>query len=207
MQLTKTAAEFLAPLLESQGWKTSISDKVPEDYVDLDDFRTRKLNFSSGDCRLWYYTLVNLVLPMNMRRQIIKVDPDTSYRDKIILVRTSRYNNHFLDWNVLKPYQKDIIMLGLETEHNDFCREFFPVDYLKVNNALDIAETMAGSKFIVGNQGGLFSIAEMMKTPRILTTAEFNVVEHNEKNYIIPRTMQCDMPRREVRTSYYYTKV
>lgn len=186
--MTKGAAEFLAPLFESQGWKTTISDTVPIGYIDLDRFRDLKLDFNAGDIRLWYYNLINVALPMNLSRATIGVKPDESYKDKIVLVKTSRYCNVYLDWSVLKQYQNDIIMLGLEEEHTAFCEAYFPVDFIKVKDALEAAEIIAGAKFMVANQCGLYSIAEMMKTPRIVCPPEFMSIKHpkNDQFIVVP---------------------
>jgi hypothetical protein len=188
LQLTKDAAEFLVPLFESQGWKTRISDNVPIGYVDLDRFRDLKLNFAAGDIRLWCYNLINVILPMDLSRATIKVNPDESYKDKIILVKTNRYCNKFLDWKKLKPYKKDIIMMGLEEEHTAFCESFFPVDYIKVKDALEAAEIIAGAKFIVANQCGIYSLAEMMKTPRIVCPPEYMMIKHpkTKQDILVP---------------------
>ena len=117
-------------------------------------------------------------------RPTIKVEPNRQFRDKIVLAKTSRYCNVFLDWTILKPFAKDIIMVGLEEEWKDFCSQYCKVDFYKCKDALDAAQMIAGAKFMIANQCGLYSLAEQMKTPRILTTAEFISINHKDAGWI-----------------------
>lgn len=183
-----------------QGWKTSISDSVPDDCLDLDEFRKCRLNFSAFDIRLWYYNLVKGFYPMNLQRKTIFVDADKRFRDKIILAHTSRYQNVYLDYNALKPLQKQIMMIGLEEEHKAFCEKYFDVDFYKVKDALDAAKIIKGAKMMIANQCGLYSLAEQMKTPRILCTSEFIDIKHPQTGQtiwiqgpcnVIPQGGQC----------------
>ena len=174
------------PLFESQGWKTSISEYCPEDFIDIDDFRKLKLNFAAGDIRTWPYALTALTLPMDLSRKIIEVPPDNKFNGRVILTKTSRYNNPFLNYNELRPLQCDIVFIGLEEEHKAFCNDYFEVDFYKVKDAYETAQIIAGADCMISNQNGLYSIAEMMKTPRILCSPEFISIERNGKNYIVP---------------------
>ena len=171
-QLTKAAAEFLAPLFESQGWKTEVNDHCPSDYLDLDTFRELPVNFAAGEIRLWVYNLVGLPLPMNLQRPTIKVQPDTSFNGKIILAHTDRYLNPLIDFSILKPYADRIVIIGLEPEHKDFCQEFFNVDFYRCKDALDAARVIAGGSLMIANPCGLYSIAEQMKMNRMLISCE-----------------------------------
>lgn len=186
VQLTKAGAEFLAPLFEAQGWKTSISDAVPDGFIDLDKFRQMRMNFGATDIRLWSYSLTSYLLPMDLQRQTIFVHPSSALNGKFILVKTSRYCNVFIDYMELKKYAKDIVMIGLEEEHKAFCADYFDVDFYRVKDALEAAQLIAGSNGIIANQCGLYAIAEMMKAPRVLLTAEaIEVKDPNTDNMLL----------------------
>lgn len=185
-QITEKAARYLLPLLASQMITVSISDECPEGFLDLDQFRDLKLNFSSGDIREWVYNLVDFQLPMNLSRPTLKVTPDRSFSNKIILAKTSRYNNVMIDYDLLRPLEKDIVMIGLMEEWQDFCQRYFYVEFCSTNNALQAAQMIAGSRMFISNQCGLFSIAESLKTPRILLTAEYIDIERSGVRYAYP---------------------
>ena len=180
-------------MFESQGWHTSISDKVPTGYIDLDMFRDLHINFSTFDIRLWYCHMTNGYVPMNLARQIISVDKDTTFEGRILLAKTSRYNNIFLDYNALKPIADKIVMIGLEEEHKAFCEDYFKVDYYKVEDAYDAAKKIAGCRCMISNQCGLYSIAEMMKTPRMLCTAEYIEIEHPKTGQLVHVPGPCNV--------------
>ena len=84
---------------------------------------------------------------------------------KIIVNRTQRYHGE-LDWSVLWPFIDDVLFVGSERE-----LECFPTmlpRHHKVNNALELAQVISGSKLFIGNQSLAFSIAEALKHPRVL---------------------------------------
>lgn len=190
VQLTQAAAEFLQPLMKHifPQAEITISEQVPTNCLDLDLFRTQRINFASGDIRLWVYSLTNAnPLPMNLQRQIIHGIPKIfGLEDKILLAKTSRYCNYFIDWNSLKPLQKQLIFCGLEQEHKDFCNSYFDVEFLKLENALHAATVMNSCKTFISNQCGLYSIAEMMKSPRALLSAEYMPITRDSKTFLVP---------------------
>lgn len=176
--LSKNAAEFLAPLLELQGWKTSISDSLPKDFFDLDRFRQLKLNFGANDIRAWVYNLTAYQLPMNLQRQTISKFPiDASFADKVVLAKTDRYINPFIDYGLLKPLKDKIVFIGLPQEHKAFCDTYFKVDYEMCPDAVKMMSVIAGAKTFIANQCGPYSLAEQAKTRRCLLTSEFMVFE------------------------------
>lgn len=186
VQLTQAAAEFMKPLFESQGWKVSISDKIPEGFINLDEFRKLKLNFAAGDLRLWYYQLTNIILPKDLQRPVLDIEADYTFSDKIIVCRTSRYNNPFIDWKALRSIKDKLMFIGLKEEHEDFCQNCFEVDFYKVENALDAARKIAGCDLMISNQCGLYAIAEQLKIPRLLIEAEYMRIENNGRSYLVP---------------------
>lgn len=176
--LTTAAADFLAPLFEKQGWPTTIGDDVPYGAFDIDNFRKLRLNFSCGEIRTWAYQLAGMQLPMDLSRQTLtRFTPDASFADKIILCKTDRYVNAFIDLNMLKPLQKKLVFLGLPKEHEDFCRDFFKVDYERCEDAKRMLDVMAGSQAVIANPCGPYALAEMAKLKRCLLTPEFMLLD------------------------------
>lgn len=176
--ITTEAAKFLAPVFVEQGWTVTIGDTIPEHAFDIDSFRRLRLNFTCGDIRLWCYNLAAICLPMDLRRQTLtKMTPDVSYADKIVLCRTDRYRNAFIDWKILEPLKDKIVFLGLEKEHKDFCDACFKVDYLKCEDALHMLNVMSGAKTVIANPCGPYALAEQAKISRCLLTPEFLLVD------------------------------
>jgi len=181
VMMTQAAAEFLKPLIESLKFKNvSISDEMPDDCINISQFRKLRLNFTSGDLRYHYYELTKLHLPQDFSRNIFNYLPNNTFpelNDKILLIHTSRYNNYFLNLKELRLFQDKLLFIGLKSEHDSFQKEFFELDYLPCENELDLALKMKSACGVIGNQSGLYALAEMLKIPRILFTAEFNKIQ------------------------------
>lgn len=193
--LTQNAADFFAPLIKTLCKDVTISVEDPPESFNLSHFRKLRLNFGASDLRTWYYALVNTQLQMDLSRKIINVEPSDVAKDKILLIKTSRYCNLFTDWAALKPYADKLLFIGLDEEHEAFCKQFFPVNRLPVKDALEVAQAMAGALLTVGNPSGLYAIAEQSKAKRCLVTPEFI----KWKEYTVGRTCKCDTSRRRVR--------
>lgn len=188
VNMTKAAAEFVKPLVESCGSirKVTISDKIPETCVNISKFRDFPLNFSSGSMKDWPYELCKFHLPHGYSRKLFDVEADDKLKDKIIFIRTERYNNVKFDIGCLEPFKDSLVMVGLPREHNLFEKHHFKVDYIPLNDALEAAQLMLGAKGVIGNQSGLFWVAEMVKAKRILIPCQFQNYQRNGKNYVIP---------------------
>lgn len=173
--LSHQAAVFFVPLLQSQKGirNVNLGAEYPENAVILDKFRDLKLNFSSNDIRSWYYNLVKTHLPREYWKPVIEVNADLKYQDKILICNTDRYCNIHIDLNYLKEFQNHLVFIGLPYEHDAFCRNFFKIPFQPCKDMLEMAQYMAGAKGFIGNQSGIYSLAECMKVPRILLAPEF----------------------------------
>ena len=117
---------------------------------------------------------------------------------KIIVNRTQRYHGE-LDWSVLWPFIDDIIFVGSDRE-----RECFPTMLLrhhKINNALELAQVISGSKLFIGNQSLAFSIAEALKHPRVLEVSHTkpNCMPHGAggKTELTPGRIECHLNNQD----------
>ena len=177
VRMDKEGASMIAPLIQEQKYVESvqISGCVPPGSFVLDRFRDGNiLNLSAGSIAQWYNMLDNRSMkrPDLSNRWIEVNDDDFSIgRYKIVMFRSLRYRRRNLNYQVMKKFSSKILFIGLPEEHRDFCDTFFKVDYYKISNFLEAAKIMKSAKFVIGNQTGLFSVAEGMKVPRILETS------------------------------------
>ena len=169
-----SGAEFIKPLLEFQRYinDVTISDECPEKAINLDNFRRLKLNLGAGDIRQWYYNLAINHLKRQFWKPIIDAPIDRKYKDKIILICTERYQNILTDYKILKEFKNILVFMGTDKEYQLFNEKYFEIDRVQINSALDAAEKMNGAIGVVGNQSGLYSIAECLKVKRIMCAAE-----------------------------------
>lgn len=181
VRMTNNAAEFIKPLLEAQSYinNVTISDNIAENSINLDLFRTLKINFAAGDIRAWYYNLCKQHLPREFWKPVLFVDKDTTYKNKIFISATERYQNIFLDYKVLEPYKDKLMFVGTPEEHEIFKIKYFDLQYLQCNTLLEIAKYISGAIGFIGNQCGLYSLAECLKINRILLSGEYFVYNKN----------------------------
>jgi hypothetical protein len=94
--------------------------------------------------------------------------------NKILINRTSRYQNQWINYFFLNKYESDMAFVGLEKERDDFCRQWnLNIPLLQVNNFKELALAFRGCRFFIGNQSMCFALAEAMKIPRILEVCPF----------------------------------
>ena len=162
--------DLIAPLLMSQPYikATSLSSGRDVQY-DLSKFRShyqpdRTLAMSQS-----LYAMKSYGLPISRGDKpwlTAKKNPAT--KGRVVLARSPRYHNPASPWRqVLSHYGDACVFIGLKEEHKAFESEFGPVEYLKTDNMLEVAEAIAGSDLFVGNQSSPYAIAEGLKHPRI----------------------------------------
>lgn len=183
VMLTTEAAQMIKPLIQSMGFKeVSIDDNCPLNCVNLSSFRKMRLNLSASDLRSLYYSICYWHLPQDFTRNLFEHIPSNKHNelaDRIILIHTNRYNNYFIQLKALEAFRDELMFMGMKSEYDSFCKNLFNVDYLPIGDFLDAAEKMKSAKGVIGNQSGLYSLAEMLKVPRILLPAEFNLYQGN----------------------------
>jgi hypothetical protein len=98
-----------------------------------------------------------------------KEDVQNPISDYILVNRTERYRVWDMDYRFLKPYEKKLLFIGTEQEHNSFCREFkLNFGRLEVDNFLELAQAFQVCRFFLGNQSFPWNLANAMGVPRIL---------------------------------------
>ena len=94
----------------------------------------------------------------------LRVDP--VHKHDVIINRSPRYNENYFDYTLLK--EQDCGFIGLKEEYDEFIKKYGFAHYIKVDNSLDVARYIAGSKLFVGNQSSCKAIAEGLKHPRLV---------------------------------------
>ena len=168
------ACEFLRPLLEFQPYivGVSVSEAPPEGSSDLSQFRNLSLFHSAGDVRYYYYALTAFPLPKDFTSPMLTAPHDARAEGKIVIFRSLRYRNPLVSYKGLNDLADQVLFVGLPEEHEDFCRTQFPVAYQPVGNALELAGLLNSAKLTIGNQCGLFAVAEQLKVPRRLESCQ-----------------------------------
>lgn len=174
VMINKKTADFLMPLLNSQTYLNSAFIYNHENIdIDLNLFREMPFNLIFHSIR-WYSHLAGVNL--NMEDKFLDVKTKENFKNKIIVVRSPRYRNQFINYNFLNNV-KNIVCVGLESEYEQLKKDIKYLEFYDCKNFLEMAEIIKSGKFFLGNQGFAFSVAEGLKTPRLLEACpDFPVV-------------------------------
>jgi hypothetical protein len=131
---------FIAPLLKVQPYihdviKLEKEENVLVDY-DLDSFRKDYKNLSAGNIQNWISNSYHEFRP-NLSKQCLFI-PEHIGNNYILVNRTTRYNNFFIDYSVLDQYE-NVYFVGTETEFKRLFIHNNRITHLKVKDALELA--------------------------------------------------------------------
>ncbi len=166
VMISKNMAEILLPLLNSQDYiYKSEAYNNQKIHIDLDFFRSKTISLSNSNLARWC-SYVTGITP-ELWKPWLRAAPNFSYADKIILARSERYRNSTINYSFLSSY-KNTVFIGVKSEYEDMKKVIPDLKWLQVKNFLELTQIIAGCKFFVGNQSFPYSLAEGLKTPRIL---------------------------------------
>lgn len=178
--LNINAVKKLIPLLEKQKYLENVFvyDKTPID-VDLDFFRDLGLNFNIDSIR-WYFHLAGI--HCDLIEPYIFVEKHKNISNKIVILRSLRRQNKFINYNFLNNY-KDLLFVGLKDEYISLKKNLPSLDFYNSEDFLELAQIIRGCKLFIGNLSFGYALAEGIKVPRLLESqADFPLVYPNGKN-------------------------
>lgn len=90
----------------------------------------------------------------------MKVEPDDAFENKIIVARSSRYNNHRFPWRqIVGHYGRRLLFVGLTEEHDNFCAAFGHVVHFRAKDFMEVGRAIAGAALFIGNQSSPHALA------------------------------------------------
>jgi len=91
------------------------------------------------------------------------------YSNIAIINRTQRYNNPYVSYYFLKPFESQVIFSGTKAEHEWFCNQYnLNLELLQTEDFLELADIISNCKFGVFNQSLHWHIADAIKSTRVL---------------------------------------
>lgn len=186
--MNKKMFDMVKPLIESLDFIHSFEiydcQKVA---LDLDRCRRMSVNIPYGDIRRWIMyadpelqadTSEKVIdLPSCLVKSLGSVVVDDDVVDKvrcqIIANRTSRYRNEAIHYGFLQHQPLRVYFAGTMEEYAEFQSHVPKAVYLPIRNFLELAIYINVAKVFIGNQSFCFSLAEAMKTPRVLEVCSF----------------------------------
>ena len=99
----------------------------------------------------------------------IEVHSHDQIKKKIVIQRTFRYRNNFINYKFLNNYE-NLLFVGTMEEFEDMKLDVKNLEFYDCKDFLEMAEIIKASKFFLGNLSLGYSIAEGLKVPRLLET-------------------------------------
>jgi len=169
-------ANLIFPLLKTQKFINNLGKYNNEKIdINLDFFRELPISLNFNSPR-WYFHITGLNL--DLREPYLDVEEDLKFKNKIIILRSFRFRNHFINYKFLNDYCDELVFIGLKEEHDDLKIQIPKLEYYDPKNFLEMAKIIKSSKFFIGNQSIGIAIAEGLKVPRLLEKSpDFPVVQ------------------------------
>jgi hypothetical protein len=166
VMLNKKIFDMLHPLLTAQPYITSCSiyNGQPIDY-DMDLIRRYPFPTNKGNVARWYFYL--FATAADLSSPWLQAPPDPTWREHIVIARSGRYNAPAISYSFLSKYKMKIFV-GVEEEWKEMQKMLPDIEYLPVNDFLQLASIISGCKLFIGNQSFPFALAEAMKVERLL---------------------------------------
>ncbi len=175
--MTDKMVEMVLPLLQQQDYINEVKKFENQKInVDLDLFRKIPMNFNLDEVR-WYFHLTGV--HVNLSEQYLFAKPHDSIKNKIVIMRSTRRKNAFINYKFLRDYN-NTLFLGLKNEYEDLKLDIPNLEFYDCKNFLEATEIIKSSKFFIGNSSFGFTLAEGLKIPRIMESyPDFPVIYPN----------------------------
>ncbi len=202
---------MLKPLLEAQDYISLVKPWEGEQItVDLDTLREHVVGMPYGSIHRWpFYIWPDMMCDLSKKWLDVKYDSydgiTTALVDKILINRTSRYQNPFTAYFFLREHQDDLMFIGMEDEHKVFCEQWgLDIPHFKVNDFYELAVAIASCRFFIGNQSLCFAIAEGLKTPRLLEVCPWapNVIPTGAHAYDFQQQFALEILFKELKSKF-----
>jgi len=156
---------MLEPLLKKQKYINKV-EKFDDQKIDIDFdiIREMPLNLLFDNAK---YSFVVTGVQPDLVQPYIDTEPHNKIKDKIVIQRTFRYRNLFINYKFLNNY-KDLLFLGTKEEFEDLKLDVKNLEFYECRDFLEMSSIIKSSKFTIGNSSIAFPIAEGLKVPRLL---------------------------------------
>ncbi len=163
--LNKKIFEMLEPLFKSQKYIHNVNIYTNQSIdINFDLIRDLPINLLFDNLR--YGFQIAGVQP-DISQTYLDVEPHKKITNKIVILRSLRYKNQFINYNFIENY-KDTLFVGTKDEYDELKKEIKNLDFHDCRDFLEMAEIIKASRFFVGNSSVGIDLAEAVKIPRLL---------------------------------------
>jgi len=163
--VNKKSGDLILPLLRNQNFLETVNIYKDEKIdINLDLFRDIPINHSFYSSR-WFSHICGINI--NVENTFLSVKPHDLIKNKIIVGRSPRYRNAYINYKFLKN-AKNLLCIGLKDEFQDSKKDINNLEFHDCKDFLEMAEIIKASKFFIGNMSFQYIISAALKVPRLL---------------------------------------
>ncbi len=163
--LNKKIYDMLYPLLQTQKYINKI-DIHSDQLIDINFDLIRQLPINLLFDNLRYGFQITGVQP-DTNQVYLDVEPHKEIINKVVILRSPRYQNQFINYKFLENYD-DTLYVGREDEYNMLKKDIKNLKFHNCKDFLEMAQIIKASRIFIGNSSLGITLAEALKTPRIL---------------------------------------
>lgn len=173
--LDKRIVELFIPLINNQKFINKVTIHNNEEIdVNLDLFREVPIDIKFHSTR-WYIHLTGVQIDMG--QPYLEVGEHNKLKNNIVIVRSPRYRNDFINYSFLNKTEGKIISIGLKSEYEDLKKSIKNLEFYNCKDFLELAQIIKSCRLFIGNECFAYSVAEGLKVPRLLEASpDFPVV-------------------------------
>ena len=163
--LNKKIYDMLEPLFSSQKYINEVSIYTNQSIdINFDLIRDLPINLLFDNLR--YGFQIAGVQP-DISQIYLDVEPHKDIANKIVILRSLRYKNQFINYNFIEKY-KDTLFVGTKDEYDELKKEIKNLEFHDCKDFLEMAQIIKASRFFLGNSSVGIDLAEAVKIPRLL---------------------------------------
>ena len=163
--INKKIYNMLEPLFSKQNYIKKVEQFNDQNIdIDFDIIREMPVNLLFDNTK---YSFVVTGLQPNLLLPYLEVDSHNKIKNKIIIQRTFRYRNRFINYKFLNNYE-NLLFVGTKKEFDDMKIVVNNLEFYDCKDFLEMAGIIKSSKFVIANSSIAFPIAEGLKVPRLL---------------------------------------
>ncbi len=168
--LNKKIYDMLYPLLESQKYleKIEIFNNQNID-INFDLIRDLPINLLFDNARYGFHIAG---VQVDLSKKFLEVEGHPTIKNKITILRSSRYQNPFINYRFLEKFENPLY-LGTLKEYDYLKKELKNLQFYECKNFLEMASIIKSSKVFIGNSSLGIDIADGLKTPRLLEASPY----------------------------------
>lgn len=114
----------------------------------------------------WYFHITGV--HADLHKPFLDTQEHDKIKNKIVISRSLRNKNTFIDYSFLNDFCDQLIFIGLKDEYLDLKKVIPELKHYDPLDFFEISQIIKSSKFFLGNQSSPFAIAEGLKVPRLL---------------------------------------